>query len=263
MMKGFSAKKRQKLAELLSVTNGIITIDDAEKCLSLSREQARFLLWQYAQSGWLKSIKSGTYVPVSLETTDSNFTGEDPLLIAQHVFNPCYISGWSAASFWGFTDQLFLKNWVFTTQNVPSHQKSIQEHVFLLKHIPESYLYGLKTEWIQNNKIFYSDPHKTIIDFANFIEDYTLAGFLDVFQEYMQSDHKNLDHLLEYASLATNKTIFKRLGFVLEKFYPQEKISIEFCHQHISKGYSKISPASPCNHIVRRWNLRIPASLIG
>ena len=32
---------------------------------------------------------------------------EDPLVIAEKLFSPCYVGGWSAAEYWGITEQIF------------------------------------------------------------------------------------------------------------------------------------------------------------
>lgn len=254
-------KNRERLAQLISGTNGLIVISDAERILKLSREEARKALWSMTKSGWIKSIKSGLYSVVALETADPSLSDENPSLIANALFQKCYIGGWSAANFWGFTDQIFLDTWVMTTQIVRQRARKIGTNKFILKQIKSDYFFGLKTEWIQNNKVMISDPSKTVIDFLNFAENFTASSIIDIFKSYINSDYKNFTILLEYAVRSGNKTLFKRLGFLIEKFLPQEKEIIAFCQKNISKGYSSLSTLSASNNIITKWKLRIPSTL--
>lgn len=260
MSQKFSSS-RQKITKLMSSTNGLITIDDAQRIFQISRQKARQILLSLAKSGWLKMIKSGLYAPVPLETADTTLSEESPYIVANQLFSPCYMGGWTAANFWGFTDQLFIKTWVMTTKNVRRKIVKVTNHQFILRHISNSYNYGFASEWVQNNKILFSDPHKTLIDFANFTHEFGSMALIDIFHSYMKSEHIDLNHVKIYAQASGNKTIFKRLGFLMETYYPHEKDFINFCSLHISKGYSSFSSTSSCNRIIRRWKLKIPLLL--
>lgn len=262
MIKGISAHKREVLATLLTISNGIITIDKAAAILNLPHEKAKKLLWSLSKSGWLRAMKSGVYVPVPLETNNPTHSRENPLVLAQQLFHPCYMGGWTAAAFWDFTDQLFRKKWVFTTQKVKQKEQNIQEHHFILTHINQEYFFGIYNNWEENNQIAISDPHKTIIDFAQFIDQLGLNAFFDTFESYLASSHKNLKKLIEYALKTNNRTLFKRIGFALEKFSPQDKEYIEQCQSYISKSYSKIATQLSCPRIIRKWYLKIPEYLV-
>jgi predicted transcriptional regulator of viral defense system len=254
-------KNRERLVQLINGTNGLIAISDAEQILGLPREDARKALWSMTKSGWIKSIKSGLYSVVTLETTDPSLSDKNPSLIANALFKECYIGGWSAANFWGFTDQIFLDTWVMTTQIVRQKKRTIGANKFILRQIKSDYFFGLKTEWVQNNKVMISDPSKTVIDFLNFAENFTASSMIDIFKSYINSDYKDFTILQEYAVRSSNKTIFKRLGFLIEKFLPEEKEIISFCQNNISKGYSSLSILSSNKNIIAKWNLRIPANL--
>ena len=110
--------------------------------------------------------------------------------------------------------------------------------------------------------MYISDPHKTIIDFANFITDFDLQGLVDIFKEYLRSEHKNLALLMDYANQAKNRTLYKRLGFLLELYEPNESEYIETCLHKISKGPSQLSPNTSCDVYIKKWHLKIPRSMI-
>lgn len=261
MERQHSTSSRQKIQALLEKTNGLVKIDDVENTLGVSREKASHILWRLVKGGWIRKLKDGLYRIVPLESSDASLTDEHPWMIANELFSPCYIGGWSAAHFWGFTDQLFLKTWVMTTCPVHRKERAVSQHEYILKQIKEDSLFGLKVEWIENNKIQISDPHKTVLDFLNFPDDYTAQTMVDIFQAYLRSDEKNMDILAQYAHHIQNRTVFKRLGFLLELFAPHEKSLIEFCFKNISKGYSALSTQSPCTKSIGHWKLRIPEGL--
>jgi predicted transcriptional regulator of viral defense system len=259
---GLHAERRKNLARLLAPGKGAITIDSAAKILGWEREKARAFLSSLNRSGWLKLIRSGVFVPVPLESEESNLTEENEFVLANYLYGNCYIGGWSAASFWGLTDQIFLKTWVLTSRFVRKKEETKTDHIYRLRHIPESYFFGLHTEWIKQDRVCISDPHKTIIDFANFITDFDLQGLVDIFKEYLRSEHKNLNILMDYAAQTQNRTLYKRLGFLLELYEPSQSNYIEMCLHNISKGPSQLSPNISCEVYIKKWRLKVPQGMV-
>ena len=82
----------------------------------------------------------------------------------------------------------------------------------------------------------------------------------DTFNEYLRSKHRNLKKLCEYALRRDNKTIFKRLGFLIEELAPGEHETIELCREKMSKGNSQLDPELPGKNLVTRWRLWVPES---
>ncbi len=260
-MLGISSKRRQRLIQLMANTKSIIQIDDAVHILNLPRNKAQWLLWSYYKSGWLKKVKSGTYIPVPQTAKTPDEAIESPLLIATHLFGDGYVGGWTAAHHWDLTDQLFSKTWFFSSQRVTSKEVELENQHFILTHIPESVLFGLKTIWENNHKIIISDPHRTIIDFAHRIDLFGLNAFLDVLKAYWHSEHKKTEILLDYAQKIGNRTVYKRLGFGLEYLGLDDDKLVLACKQFISKGLSKIAPQLQCLRVNKRWNLYLPEGL--
>lgn len=252
---------RQKIQLLLARGNGLITLADVQEALGYTSIQASQLLYRLSKKGWVKKLKSGLYRVVPLESSDPSLTDENPWVIASQLFSPCYMGCWTAANFWGLTDQLFLDTWVVTTQKVFKKKKSISDHQYLLRQVKDAYFFGLKTEWIEGNKVFISDLHKTVLDFLSFPDAFTSQSMLEIFQAYLASPDKNIDILTQYAERIENRTILKRLGFLLELLSPESESLIQFCFEHKSKGISPLSILSPCDTIITRWNLRVSRKL--
>ncbi len=83
---------------------------------------------------------------------------------------------------------------------------------------------------------------------------------MDFFMEYWNSEYKNIDLLIKYARRMHNKTIFKRLGFLLEIKEIADSKTIKQLKKSISSGYSKFDPSIEGVCVLRRWNLKISRS---
>lgn len=258
-LRGIKKKAREQLALLIRNTKQSFTIDEAAKILGIDNQIASRILFRLNKNGWLSRIKRGTYIITPLESSSPYAVIEDGWIIAHKLFSPCYIAGWSALEYWHLTEQIFNTIVVITTKKVRNLNVDIEGTKFWLK---VSYLnnnLGLKSIWRNDIKTQVSDPSRTIIDILN---DPMLAGgirlVLDALQNYINSEHKNSDLLLQYAENSKNKTIYKRLGFLLEYLNAKEQELISLCKQKISSGYSKLDPQLECNKLIKKWHLWVP-----
>lgn len=261
MEKRKNTSSRQKVQKLLTKSNGPITLSIVQEALGYTRAQASQLMYRLAKKGWIKKLKSGLYCVVPLESSNPSLTDENPWVIANKLFAPCYIGCWTAAHFWGLTDQLFIDTWVVTIQKVFRNKKTVSDHHYFLRQVKESYFFGLKTEWINGNKVMISDLHKTVLDFLCFPDLFTSRSIIDIFQAYLLSSGRDINILAQYAQRVENKSVLKRLGFLLELLSPESKSLIEYCFTYKSKGVSSLSTVSVCDRIVERWNLQVPKKL--
>ena len=238
---GLGKSEREKLAIILRNTKATISVAETANILNISRVQAAKLLSLYAKKGWLSRISYGVYIPVPLTSSTADITLEDPLVIAEKLFSPCYISGWSAAEYWGMTEQIFRTIVVFTTRK-PRNRKPVIHHIqYILHTIKPTLFFGFKTEWRDNVKVNIADPTKTIIDM---LADPTLGGgirfTLDILQYYFESEMKDNVTLEKYLQTYNNGALYKRLGFLLEKHFPHEEKMIQICRNNITKGKTQL-----------------------
>lgn len=256
---GIGKLDRERITALLRGTKGTISIDEATKILGMSRENAAKRLARWASKGWLLRVKRGLYVPVPLESATKNIALEDPWIVADKLYQPCYIGGWSAAEYWGLTEQIFRTIIIKTTHKQKNHQPIIKGTRFLLITTSQEKFFGLKTIWRGQTKVLVSDPSRTVLDL---LDEPKLGGgirpVMDIFKEYLASEHNNLNLLLDYAIRINNGAVFKRLGFLLERYSPQEREMIEACKAQLTKGNSKIDPQLKSDVLVTRWHLWIP-----
>ena len=112
-------------------------------------------------------------------------------------------------------------------------------------------------------KVSVSDSTRTILDMLN---DPGLGGGIrsatDMFKNYLKSENKNMDMLIDYSMRFGNGAVFKRLGFLLERFSPDEKDIIEKCKSQLTKGNTKLDPKLGADKLVTRWKLWIPKNWV-
>lgn len=259
-LSGLGKQSRSQLAVLLRQSTGTMSPAEAAKALSLSRIDAAKLLARWATQGWLQRVRRGIYVPVPLESERADSAPEDAWVIAEAAFAPCYISGWSAAEHWGLTEQVFRVVQVATTRRPRDRHPTLGGIDFRLRTVREDALFGLKTIWRGRARVKVSDPSRTMIDLMS---DPALGGGLrscaDMLQIYLAStEHRNIDALLGYAKTLGIGAVFKRLGFLLERYAPEEQKAIKVCAQSLTKGYTPLDPALTARTYVTAWNLSIP-----
>jgi len=260
-LSGIGKLDRKRLGEVIRGTKGSISVSDAAGILNLSSTETAKILARWTKKGWLSRIRRGLYIPIPLESRSADISLEDPWLIAEKLYASCYIGGWSAAEYWGLTEQIFRTVVVMTRQKPRDRFPVIKGTKFMLRSVSEKAMFGTRSVWKEQVKVSVSDPTRTIIDML--CEPKLGGGIrsaLDMFINYLKSENKNIDLLLEYAKRLGNGAVFKRLGFILERFAPVEKIAIEVCQSELTKGNTKLDAALASDRLVTRWRLWIPKS---
>ncbi|MHA2032437.1 MAG: type IV toxin-antitoxin system AbiEi family antitoxin domain-containing protein [Candidatus Kariarchaeaceae archaeon] len=258
---GIGKSYRLKLSKVLEMNTGVITTNVVSNILSVSLQEAGRLLSRWCKSGWVMRIKQGAYIPVPLDSTVKKVIPEEPFLIVDELYGPGYIAGFSAIKHWDFTEQIIESVTYFTSRNVKKRNITLGGINYKLKTISKQKMFGLKTIWIGSKKIKVSDPTKTIIDL---FDDPKLVGGMsivsDIVTDYLDSEYYDINLLIEYAKEMKNKTIFKRLGFLLETRFDVHENNISLILNNTSSGLSDFDPTISSNHINSKWNLKVSAS---
>jgi len=259
MISGISEKNRKLLDILARNWEKPFSIQDASKSLHQPEEKVRVTLAYLTRKGWLSRIKQGLYIIVPLGTANPQEYKEHPWIVANRVFAPCYIGGWSAAEYWKFTDQIFNSVVVITSRKLKNTRIKIQGTDYVIKCVNKKYFGNRKSVWFENVKIFISDPLQTIVDILD--TPYIGGGIrhvADIIQEYFNSTYVNDDQVCKYIEQKNNKTIYKRLGFLIEILGIGANNLKTICKQKISSGYSLLDPRVEAQGVFNsKWNLRI------
>jgi predicted transcriptional regulator of viral defense system len=260
---GISKNHRELLTRLHLAHASPFGIDEAAATLGLPRSKVRSLLSYWSARGWLSRIRRGVYVTVPLNATNPSEWREDPWIVANAIFSPCYVGGWSAAEHWELTEQIFSDVVVFTSSPVRDRSPLIKGTKYVITTIPTKKLFSLSPVWRNNVKLFVSSPSRTIADVLN---SPPLGGGMkhvaEIMAEYFSGEHRDENELYRCLQRLNNRAAIKRLGYVLETLGIDSPDTVTFCMKNISSGYSKLDPSSSVRgRLLRRWNLEINVNI--
>lgn len=256
MIGGLRRASRERLSKVLRQAKGSISPADASRALNVKQTEAARLLSQWSSRGWLTRVRRGLYVPVPLESSTADLPLEDTWLVAERLFAPCYIGGWTAAAHWGLTEQLFRSTLVMTTRRPRARRVEARGAVFIVRTVTRAAMFGLKPVWRGKVKVDVSDPTRTIIDL---LDTPALGGgiraVLGMLELYFSSAHRDPTLLIGYAGQLGNRAVFKRLGYLAETYFPRESEVVAECRKRLSAGNAKLDPVLPAKRLVTAWRL--------
>ncbi len=255
---GISAGGRGELAQVLGTGPRAISPADASTSLGIDSNEAAKKLARWATQGWLRRVRRGLYIPVPVDALNPGAWTEDGLVLASLVWTPCYFTGWTTANRWGLTEQVFRTTVVKTTQRVRSRSQRLLEHEYLLGRCSAEHLtWGLKSEWNEGVRLLLADPARTVVDV---LDNPRLGGGIRHVAEILDAfmTEGEWETLVEYANRLGNRTVFKRLGYLVEVLGHGDPELLRICSERISKGLSLLDPDAPQRgKRVMRWGLRI------
>lgn len=198
------------------------------------------------------------YTPVPVDAEQPDLWSEDPLILADAVWAPCYFTGWTAANHWGLTEQIFQTTVVRTGSRVRRTHDSLLEHQYLLSHAgADKFKWGLRKVWRQEYAVQMADPARTVIDSLAYPR---LGGGIrhvaEILMAYLAENEA--ERLVEYGDRLGNRTVFKRLGYLVSICDPGEEALLRAAHQRLPSGLTPLDPSVPRQGgYDRAWGLRI------
>lgn len=265
---GISGRSRADLAALTGHGRRFVTVGDAAGVLDVGRAEAAKRLARWAEQGWLRRVRRDLYLAVPVDAVDPRAWGADPLVLAAVVWDPCYVTGWTAANHWGLTEQVFRTTVVKTTGRVRRSAQRLLDADFLLTHAgPDAFAWGLRTEWREEVRVRIADPARTVVDV---LDEPRLAGGIRFAAEILTGylDAHDPSQLIDYADRVGNRTVFKRLGLLTERLHAADGAVnagpdlLEACRARLTTGYPLLDPAQPV-HGTRshQWGLVVNVRL--
>ena len=253
---GLSATSREQLSRLLRDNPSVLTAGDTASTLGMTSAAASRRLAAWSRAGWLARVRRGAYVPVPIESASTDIALEDPWSVAAAMFAPCYIGGWSAAEHWALTEQIFRALCVMTAKRPRNRKPLLRKARFELHTVSADNFIGLKTVWRGGTRVQISDPARTLVDMLG---DPALAGgirhLVDMLGSLLRDQPKEVAKLGTYATKLGIGSVFKRLGFLLQRDHPDQVALIELCRQNLSAGYAKLDPAMPADRLATAWRV--------
>ena len=254
---------RARLALVLRNVGTILQPFEVAKVLKIDPRAAARLLDRWRQQGWMVRLRRGLYASVPLEMLGSEQVLENPWVIVPFLFSPGYVGGWSAAMYWDLTEQIFRDVCVITSTHVRGKKQVVGGTRFVLKHVDESKIFGLKSYWDGKVRIQVSDPSRTILDV---LDDPSLGGgprqMSDLIMAFMRIHPTDVGQLIGYAERLGNGAVFKRLGFMVERLGLDPEGLQGVCRERLSAGNAKLDPMIECPRLVSRWRLWVPEAWV-
>lgn len=256
---GVGQAERRVLDAMSRLGQPVIHASDLENELGCSRVASNLMLSRLCKKGWIQRLRAGAYRIIPLGSESINPMPEDAWAIAIALFSPCYISGWTAAEHWELTEQIFNSTVVFTTQKQRKKEFVISGLKYRTKLIAQADIFGIKKIWSSNTQISIADIHRTIIDI---LDDPAVGGggrqAIDIVKEYFQHKNADLEVLCQYAEKLGHGAVFKRLGFIAEKFAHFSPTLLERLHANIKTGIINFDPHGPTSgSIITKWGIRV------
>jgi predicted transcriptional regulator of viral defense system len=222
------------------------------------------LLSRLERSGWLKRVRRGLYLVLPIESASGEATTvEDPWILAQALFSPCYIGGWSAAEHWGLTEQIFRSTFVVTGAHVRSRKQSILNTEFNLVRVAKPDLDGTTSVWRGREQVAVSNREKTIADALK--SPGWVGGMrhiVEILTTYGRGSQRDLARILYYLKGMRSGAGIKRFGFLVETLWPEEKIIIESAMLGRTTGFVRLDPDIKAKgKLNKRWNLWVNVTL--
>lgn len=260
--RGISGSGRADLAAVFGSGKRFVTPADVVDALGVDPNTAVKRLSRWAEDGWVRRVRRGLYIGVPVDAADPAAWSEDALLAAAAVWSPCYFTGWTAASHWALSDQVFRTTVLKTAKRVRTSRDRLLDHEYLLAHASEEALqWGMKSEWRGETRLRFADPGRTVIDV---LDDPSLAGGIrhaaEITSAYL--DEYAPEILIDYAERSGNHTVFKRLGYVIEVLGLDQPHLVNVSQDRLSAGISALDPGGPQGgRRNMRWRLRINATI--
>jgi predicted transcriptional regulator of viral defense system len=262
-LSGISETSRRYLTCLHRHAKGLVDVEEAAALLGLDRLQAAKLLARLASHGWTRRLRRGLYLLIPLEATSPEDWSEDAWIVAECVFRPAYIAGWSACEHWGFTEQIFRDVAVFTTAPIRERRVTIDRTTFVLRKIPERLFFGTRNVWRKDTRVMVSDPTRTLVDI---LDDPKWGGGIrhvaQVVDAYLSSEHRDEALLLDYLSRLGKSAAAKRLGYLLDTRLVGVSSLVDGLLAFVTSGFALLDPSVPARGpFISKWKVRLNVEL--
>jgi predicted transcriptional regulator of viral defense system len=231
------------------------TVKDANQILDTSEEVIWKTLHKLTEKKRIQRIKKGHYLLIPARAGYETKWREEVTRFIDQLLDEYYIGYWTALNLWHLTEQIPHTVFIATIRRkrALTYDKTVPIQFITLN--PEKF-FGYTTMKTNNTQFKISDPEKTIIDSLDLPQ---YSGGITEIAKALQND-LNPDTLIKYADRLGNKTVHKRLGYLIQVLnlnYPEETITQ--LRNKISKGYSWLDPTQPkqTHNYNTEWNLKV------
>jgi len=204
---------------------------------------ARQVVHRLALKRWVLPLKRGLYalVPLDVGVAGADVFTLHSFVTASLLVEPYYIGFWSALNHHGLTEQIPFTTFVATTR--PRHPVTVlSQECRFVRLSPRKFL-GWQEVEIDGHPVRVSDPEKTLADCLDHPQH--CGGIEPVARAlYFYHEEVEMAKVVRYAERMGNRSILKRLGFILERTGLLDRYARLLPESAPSTGFTKLDPLS-------------------
>jgi len=232
----------------------IFSSADAARLLG---RDARQVLHRLARKRWVLPLTRGLYalVPLDVGVAGADVFTLHNFVTASLLVEPYYIGFWSALNYHGITEQIPRTTFIATT--LAKHPVMVLSQECRFVRLSPRKFFGWQEVEIDRHLVQVSDPEKTVADcldrpqYCGGIE--TIARAL-----YFSRDEVKMAEVVSYADRMGNRSILKRLGFILERTGLLDQYAHLLPESAPAAGFTKLDPLSRrAGRHDTRWSLLV------
>jgi predicted transcriptional regulator of viral defense system len=238
---GLSKTESFLLASLARSDKNVFTTADAREVLG---RDASGVMHSLMRKKWVLSLKKGLYVIVPLEAGVRGAEGfiVHSFVVASYLADPGCIAFWSALNYHGLSDQIPVDTFVQTT-TAKKPVRFLNSSIVFVQLKPEK-IFGIERIEIDGREISITNREKTVADCLDHPEH--SGGIEEVARSiFFAQGELDFSKVRKYARKMGNLTVFKRLGYILDRTGLLTEQDDVFRGIGLSKGYSVLDPLGP------------------
>jgi len=174
----------------------LFTFNEFVRVTGKTPEYSRTYLHRLKKEGLVFQVEKGKYTVF-----------EDPMVFSSYITLPSYISFWTAIRFYNFTEQLPRDIMLAS----PKPKKNMVFNKKRIRFFKTKHMWGYKKQRYRDFDIFVAEKEKSIID-SLLLRN---IPFSEVVKAVQTKDF-DAGKLVEYAIKTKNKSLMKRLGYMME-----------------------------------------------
>src|SRR3989344_419644 len=188
-----------KTIELLRILQEypLFTENDVAKIVDKRADYVKTLLYRLRKQKLIHRVERGKYT-----------LHDDVLIFASFISVPSYISLWTALRHYNLTEQL--PKTIFVV--VPKTRKSFKFQGTSIEFVKSKHFFGFRKERYRDFDIFIAEPEKAVIDSL-----LSRKIPLDEIAKAIKTKELRTEKLIDYSIKTKNKSLIKRMGFILEE----------------------------------------------
>ena len=236
----------------------VFSTAQARTALGNGGQDINKLLYHLTRKRWLLRLEKGKYLILPLEAGMEGLYSAHEFVIAAHLVQPYVIAYASALSFHALSD--LLPHTVFVATTRRKAEVTVEELGLRFRFItlaPHKF-FGLQTVIIEDQLVRITTPSKTLVDGLDRPD--LCGGIVELAKglERYAGDDASWAQLTADAQRLGNRTVFKRLGYLVEVLGLEVGEWIDRWRAEISPGETLLDPRYGRRGSYHSgWNLRV------